>query len=146
MTVIEESLAGDEVEMLMFVLERARAQFAWKCGGLDAAALNQPQPPSAMTLGGLLKHAALCEDLRINEFLTGDPMPEPWKQADFDADPQWDWHSAANDTPGELYALWRASVQRSRAAWATVLATGGLDQPSIFTTESGEHPNLPACR
>lgn len=143
MTVIKESMAGDEVEMLMFALDRARAQFAWKCGGLDAAALAKPLPPSAMTLGGLVKHVALCEDMRISEFLTGDRMPEPWKQANFDADPEWDWHSAANDTPDELYALWRASVQRSRAAWATVLANGGgLDQPSIFTTEAGEHPNL----
>ncbi|WP_069109304.1 DUF664 domain-containing protein [Jiangella alba] len=143
MTVIKESMAGDEVEMLMFALERARAQFAWKCDGLDADALNTTLPPSAMTLGGLLKHVALCEDLRINEFLTGDHLPEPWKQEHFDADPEWAWHSAADDTPDELYALWRASVERSRAAWATVLANGGgLDQPSIFTTQAGEHPNL----
>ncbi|TDC56714.1 DUF664 domain-containing protein [Jiangella ureilytica] len=142
MTVIHESMDGDELEMQMFMLERARAQFAWKCGGLDAEALDKPLPPSTMTIGGLLKHVALCEDMRIAEFLTGDHMPEPWKQENFDADPQWDWHSAANDTPEELYALWRASVERSRAAWATVLENGGLDQPSIFTTEEGGHPNL----
>ncbi|TDD68451.1 DUF664 domain-containing protein [Jiangella aurantiaca] len=142
MTVIEESKAGDEVEMLMFALDRARAQFTWKCGGLDVDALSKRLPPSTMTLGGLLKHVALCEDLRIAEYLTGDPMPEPWKQENFEADPEWDWHSAADDTPEELYTLWRASVERSRAAWARVLATGGLDQPSIFTTETGDHPNL----
>ncbi|PZF83739.1 mycothiol transferase [Jiangella anatolica] len=143
MTVIKESMAGDEVEMLTFALDRARAQFAWKCDGLDAKALSTPLPPSTMTLGGMLKHMALAEDMRIAEFITGDPMPEPWKQENFDADPDWEWHSAANDTPDELYGLWRASVERSRAAWATVLANGaGLDQPSIFTTESGQHPNL----
>ncbi|TDE10167.1 DUF664 domain-containing protein [Jiangella asiatica] len=142
LTVIKESLAGDEVEMLMFALDRARAQFAWKCGGLDAAGLNRRLPPSTMTLGGLLKHAAFAEDLRIAEYLTGDPMPSPWKQENFDADPDWEWHSAADDTPEELYTLWRGSVERSRAAWARVLADGGLDQPSIFTTSDGEHPNL----
>lgn len=142
MTVIKESLDGDEIEMQMFMLERARAQFAWKVGGLDAEALNRRLPPSVMTLGGLIKHAALCEDLRIAEYLTGEHMPEPWKQANFDADPEWDWHSAADDSPEELYALWRAAVGRSRAAWATVLANGGLDQPSIFTSDQGEHPNL----
>jgi hypothetical protein len=33
-------------------------------------------------------------------------------------------------------------VERSRAALARVLADGGLDQPSKFTTSSGESPNL----
>ena len=33
-------------------------------------------------------------------------------------------------------------MQYSRAAIAAVLADGGLDQPSKFTTRSGESPNL----
>ena len=41
-----------------------------------------------------------------------------------------------------LYALWRGAVQRSRTAWAAVLAEGGLDQPSKYVTETGESPNL----
>lgn len=43
-------------------LERQRAIFAWKCGGLDAAGLNATVGASSMTLGGLLKHLALVED------------------------------------------------------------------------------------
>ncbi|MGS2644457.1 hypothetical protein [Streptosporangium sp. LJ11] len=40
-TVINEpSLTAGEVEMLLFALDRSRATFAWKTGGLDAAALN----------------------------------------------------------------------------------------------------------
>ncbi len=50
--------------------------------------------------------------------------------------------SAANDTPEELYELWRGAVERSRNAWAQVLAAGGLDQPSKRTIASGESPNL----
>ena len=61
-TIHEPSMTAGEVEMLLFALERSRAQFAWKCGGLDAAGLNRPHPPSTMTLGGLLKHLALVED------------------------------------------------------------------------------------
>ena len=34
-------MTAGEVEMLMFALDRSRAQFAWKCGGLDAAALDR---------------------------------------------------------------------------------------------------------
>ena len=55
-------MTADEVEMLLFALDRSRAQFAWKVGGLDAAALHQPHPPSTMTIGGLIKHLACVED------------------------------------------------------------------------------------
>ncbi|MGH3645789.1 MAG: DUF664 domain-containing protein [Micromonosporaceae bacterium] len=142
MTVIRESLAGDEVEMLLFALERARAQFAWKCGGLDAAGLSKAHPPSTMTLGGLLKHQAAVEDRTVAVDLTGEPVGPPWDAVDFDAEPDWEWRTAADDSPEELYALWRRAVERSRAAWARALAAGGLDQPSKFTTNTGEHPNL----
>lgn len=140
-TIHEPSWTAGELEMLQFALERARAQFAWKCGGLDAAGLGKRHPPSTMTLGGLLKHLARAEDGRTREFLTGEPVG-PWKAADFRADPDWDWHSAADDSPEELYALWQGAVERSRAAWARMLADGGLDQASRFTTPSGQHPNL----
>ena len=133
-------MTAGEVEMLLFALERSRAQFAWKVGGLDAAALSRPQPPSTMTLGGLLKHLALCEDTKVAEFLTGKPIGAPWDAVE---DPwEWGWRSAADDSPEELYALWRDAVERSRAAWAAKIADGGLDQPSAFTTSTGKSPNL----
>lgn len=140
-TIREPSTTAGEVEMLLFALERGRATFAWKTGGLDAEALHRPHPPSAMTLGGLIKHIALVEDLRILEFLTGE-MLGPWQRADFERDPDWEWHSAADDSPEELYALWQGAVQRSREVWKRLLAAGDLDQPSVYTTDTGEHPNL----
>jgi hypothetical protein len=124
-TIHEPSMTAGEVEMLRFALDRARAQFAWKCGGLDAAGLSRPHPPSAMTLGGLLKHLALVEDQRTAVFLTGEPMGPPWDAVDFEAEPDWAWRSAADDSPAELYRLWREAVERSRAATARVLADGG---------------------
>jgi len=146
-TIHEPSLAAGEIEMLLFALERSRAQFAWKCGGLDAAALSKPYPPSTMTLGGLLKHLALVEDRRTAIDLTGQPLGPPWDAVagtvDFDADPDWEWRTAADDPPEELYALWRGAVERSRAAWAAALADGGLDQPSkLRRSGSGRSPNL----
>jgi Protein of unknown function (DUF664) len=141
-TIHEPAMTAGEADMLLFALDRARAQFAWKCGGLDPAGLRRPHPPSAMTLGGLLKHLALVEDGRIAVFLTGEPLGPPWDAVDLEADPDWAWRTAADDTPAELYGRWRGAVERSRAAWARALADGGLDQPSTFTTGSGEHPNL----
>jgi hypothetical protein len=138
----DPSTTAGEVEMLLFALDRSRAQFAWKCGGLDAAGLTRPHPPTTMTLGGLLKHLALVEDYYTARDLTGQPMGAPWNAVDFDADPDWEWHSAAGDSPEQLYALWQGAVQRSRTAWAAALDDGGLDQPAKVTTGTGKSPNL----
>lgn len=141
-TIHEPSFTAGEAEMLLFALERSRAQFAWKCGGLDAAGLRKPYPPSAMTLGGLLKHLARVEDEKVCIALTGQPLGAPWNAVDWEAEPDWEWETAAGDSPDELYALWRDAVQRARAAWAAVLADGALDQPSKYTTRSGKSPNI----
>jgi hypothetical protein len=137
----EPSMTAGEVELLLFALDRSRAQFAWKCGGLDAAGLNRPHPPTTMTLGGLLKHLALVEELYTIDF-TGEAPGPPLDVADH-ADPDWAWRTAADDSPAELYNLWRRTVEHSRAALATALADGGFDQPAKYrTSASGASPNL----
>jgi hypothetical protein len=135
---IEPSMTAGEAEMLLFALDRSRATFAWKTGGLDSAALNRTYPPSAMTLGGLIKHLALVEDWYRTRDVSGESMGPPWRQSDFDGDRDWEWHSAAGDSPEELYALWQGAVDRSRTAFAKALADGGLDQP----VKSGEPRSL----
>ena len=128
--------------MQLFALERSRAQFAWKTGGLDAAGLRLRLTDSSTSLAGLLKHLALVEDFKVTQWLGG-AMGGPWRQSDFDADPDWEWHTAAEGTPADLYALWRGAVERSRVAWAAALsADGGLDRPAAFSIETGESPNL----
>lgn len=47
---------------------------------------------------------------------------------DWAADPDWDWRSAAEDTPEQLMTLWQDAVARSRATVAEALADGGLDR------------------
>src|SRR5262245_29294827 len=121
-TIHEPSLTAGEEEMQLFALERSRAQFAWKVGGLDAAALRQPHPPTTMTLAGLIKHLALCEDARTSAFVTGEPLGPPWNEIDGDAVWEWCWRSAADDSPEQLYALWQDAVERSSTALAAALA------------------------
>ncbi len=140
-TIREPSLTAGETELLLFAVERSRATFAWKCAGLDADGLRQRQPPSTMTLGGLLKHLALVEDCYAWRQL-GEPMGAPWDTADFEADPDWAWTSAADDSPEELYALWHRASSRLQAAVEAALERGGLDQPTRYVTESGESPTL----
>ncbi|MDO8361930.1 MAG: DUF664 domain-containing protein [Actinomycetota bacterium] len=141
-TLHEPSTTADDVELLLFALERSRAQFAWKVGGLDSAGLQQAFPPSTMTLAGLVKHVALVEDKFTFEFVTGQPMGAPWNSVEGMSMWEWCWRSAAHDTPAQLYALWNAAVLRSRAAWNSALAQDGLDQPSALVLDDGQSPNL----
>ena len=82
-----------------------------------------------MTLGGLLKHLALVEDDYFTKRLLGRDYPPPWDAVDWDADPDWEWHSAADDSPEQLMTLWEDAVRRSKAAVDETLAAGDLDQP-----------------
>lgn len=131
-----------EVETLRGFLEHHRATLAWKCRGLDAAGLSATTAATSMTLGGLLKHLALVEDSWFTRWLHDRPMPEPWVSVDWSADPDWEFHTAADDGPEELFALWEASCERSRAAVDEALANGGLDQPAARRSQEGDAPSL----
>ncbi|MEK8228890.1 DinB family protein [Oerskovia sp. M15] len=136
-------VAGDEVATLLGSLERLRATFAWKVGGLDEEGLAVRVAVSDITLGGLLKHLAFTEELWFSTKLHGRPPGEPWDTVDWDLHPDWPWSSAAPDGPGELYALWRTAVVRSRAAVAEALADGGLDRTVVWQPGGGtEKPSL----
>jgi Protein of unknown function (DUF664) len=138
----EPPVAGDEADTLTGSLERQRRTLAWKCGGLDAAGLSATAGASSVTLGGLLKHLALIEDEYFTRRLAGRGLPPPWDTADWDADPDWEWHSAAQDSPEQLMGLWRDAVARSRDALREALAGGGPDQLCRFTWPDGRSPSL----
>jgi uncharacterized damage-inducible protein DinB len=138
----EPPFAGDEAATLLGFLEFQRATFAWKCGGLDAAGLAATVGVSSMTLGGMLKHLALVEDHWFSWWLRKRDRHPPWDTVDWDADPDWEWHSAAGDTPEQLMTLWRDNVARSRSAIAEAMADGGLDQLAPRSWPDGRAPNL----
>jgi len=133
----EPPFAGTEVEHLVGSLERLRATFRWKADGLDADGLAFRLPSSALSLGGLLKHLAWAEDLMFTEKLSGVPQSEPWASVDFGANPDWEFMSAADDAPEQLYELWDTTVERSRQRLADALAHGGLDQQVALGREHG---------
>ena len=135
-------VAGNEVDTLLGSLERLRRYIAWKCGGLDAAGTRATLGPSAVTLGGLLKHLALVEDHQFAVKLFGRKLGAPWDAVDWDADPDWEWGTAAEDTPEQLMTLWQDAVARSHALVAEALADGGLDRLSGSTWPDGRAPSL----
>jgi hypothetical protein len=137
---VELPVAGAEIDTLLGALDRNRRTFAWKVFGLGAEEMRRTLGPSTVTLAGLAKHVSLVEDYYFSLGL-GEVMPQPWRDADFDADPDWDWHSAAEDSPEELQALWQSAVARSRAATAAFLTEGSADS-QVRWTEWSEPPNL----
>ena len=114
---------GVEMTTLLDYLERQRATLAWKCGGLGAAQLRSTLGTSSMTLGGMLKHLARFEDDMATEWLNGQPQLAPWDAVDWDADHDWDWRTAAEDSPEQLYRRWQEAVDRSRARFAEAVAS-----------------------
>jgi len=138
----EPPLAGTELEHLVGALDRLRTTFRWKADDLDAAGLRTRIGASSLTLGGLLKHLAFVEDFQSTVKLRGQAPGEPWNGVDWDAEPEWPFTSAADDSPDELYALWESAVERARARLGAAMADGGLDQLVHVSDDEGRHASL----
>jgi len=138
----EPPAAGSEVEHLVASLERLRATFRWKADGLDRAGLAATIGASSLTIGGLLKHLALTEDYTFAVKFAGESLGAPWDAGGWDSDPDWEFTSAAADTPEQLYDGWDSAVERSRERLAAALSDGGLDQPADVSWPDGRHASL----
>jgi uncharacterized damage-inducible protein DinB len=115
------------VATLLGFLEYQRATLDWKCIGPGASGLAAIVGTSAMTLGGLLKHMALVEDHWFSATLHGNEDAEPWRSVDWEADRDWEWRTAADDSPEALATMWHRAVARSRRLTDDALRTNGLD-------------------
>ncbi len=124
-------LDGDEVTTVRAFLDYHRDTLRWKVDGLSQAQLAQPLEPSTMTLGGMVKHLALVESNWFEVVLAGGDYMPPFDTVDWDADADWDWHSAVDDTPEEIRALFDEAVARADKAIDEALAKPtGLDTSS----------------
>lgn len=112
---IQPPFQADEVDTLRAFLDYHRATLLCQCEGLDATQLSTTLPPSTMTLGGMLKHLAYVEDWWFGEIFGGGEPIAPWAGVDWEADNDWDWHSAVDDSPDQLRTLFKESVARSNA-------------------------------
>ena len=135
----EMPLAGTEAQTLLGFLDYQRATLAWKCRGLSDAQLAARLHPTAITLGGLLKHMARVEDGWFSEVVAEGAAVEPW------ASMPWaeEWTTAGADSGEDLRRLWADRVERSRAVVAAELAAGdaGLDKTHPAWGGRG-HPSL----
>jgi len=124
----EPPFEGSEAEHLLGALDRLRWTFRFKADALDAAGLDTRIGASTLTLGGLLKHLAVQEDYASAVKTVGEELPAEWADNGWDGDDDWEFHSAADDSPETLYALYDAAVARSHALFAAAVAGGGLEQ------------------
>lgn len=107
--------ASDERRMLLDFLDFLRAVVARKVEGVDADGLRLTIGASSLTLGGLVKHLAYVEDDWFSATFAGQDPIEPWASAPWHDDPDWEFHSAVDDEPDDLLALFDAACARSRA-------------------------------
>jgi uncharacterized damage-inducible protein DinB len=135
---IDPPLRSTEAETLLAYLDFQRNTLRWKTEGLTQAQLATPHPPSSLTLGGLLKHMALVEDWWFSVVLLDNPDAEPWQGLDWDADPNWEFRTAADDSPEELRRLLDEAIATSDKNIRQVLDAGGLDSLSVRESRHAE--------
>jgi uncharacterized damage-inducible protein DinB len=139
----EPPVAGTEVEHLIGALDRLRTTFRWKADDLDAAGLHARIGASSLSIGSLLKHLAAAEDYMFTVKMSGEPIGAPWDAMGWDGHGDWAFTFAAEgESPEQLYALWDAAVERSRARLDAALTNGGLDQLVHISWPDGRHASL----
>src|SRR5258708_4301315 len=138
----EPPLAAAETATLLGFLHYQRATLAWNCAGLDAAGLGATAGASSLTLGGLLKRVVRVEESWLPRSVYERDRQPPWDTVEWKVDPDWDFHSATEDAPEQLFALWQDAVARSRSLVAEAMGDGGLERLARRTWPDGTAPSL----
>ena len=138
----EPPTSSTEVATLLGFLDFQRATLDWKCRSLTSAEMQKKIAVSTMTLGGILKHMAYVENHWFSDWLFGCKKLSPWREVDWSKDRDWEWNSAAKDTPEKLFEIWHGACDLSRSLVISALATGGVDQLAKRTWQDGNSPSL----
>lgn len=136
---VDPAFGADERTMLGQYLDYHRATVMWKASNLTQEQMARTLPSSELTIAGLVKHLALVEDSWFTERFAGLGEVEPWAGVDWDADRDWEFHTAVDDPPEDLLALYAAACARSRAV---VAAAESLDERSVAPSRTGDHFTL----
>ena len=114
MTDYPQVAAGERATLEQFLdFHRAGVVRALE-GVTDGEAAKRVLPATELTVGGIVKHLAAMEDLWFSHKLLDAPSAEPWRSAPFDQDPDWEFHSAADNSVAELRDLYLTACEASR--------------------------------
>ncbi|MGW7306286.1 DinB family protein [Streptomyces sp. NPDC054835] len=124
--------SADERSTLTTMLDFQRDTLAMKCEGLTAEQLrDRAVGPSALSLLGLVRHAAEVERGWFRNVINGESSRSPWTPAgstdwaDFDVD---------DADVDEAFAVWREECRRARAivdAADSLDVTGHIDEEAF---------------
>lgn len=136
---IDPDPEGSELMLLDQYLDYQRETMLSKVQGLTRAQLVTAHSPSDLTLSGLLYHLALVEEDWTEVRFAGLAERQPWATVDWEADPNWEFHTAVGLDPEQLLGRYREACERSRAVVADAT---GLDQLSVKKLRDGRHFSL----
>lgn len=105
---------ADERTMLTEMLEWYREGVLAKVVGLAQHHAVATPLRSASSIAGIVKHLALVEDHWFTVGFDGQPDLQPWASVDWDADPDWEFHSALDEPIDRTVALYERACERSR--------------------------------
>jgi predicted enzyme related to lactoylglutathione lyase/uncharacterized damage-inducible protein DinB len=127
---------ADEPTMLTAMLDWYRDGVVGKVAGMRQEDATSTPLPSGTTAAGLVKHLAFVEDHWFTRVLAQQPLPSPWAQAPFDADPDWEFHSAALEPLADSVALYEQACERSRTV------TRAMELDHVAVDERGREHSL----
>jgi hypothetical protein len=134
-TYVKPVRVGGEREQLESWLDAHRRTLLWKCSGLDEQQLKAPaNPPSTLTLLGLVRHLADCERWWFQKIAAGRDVPDLYctdEAPDADLDDY-----ADSDAEGDL-ATFEREVTAAREATAELSLDDVVRHP-----ESGRELNV----
>jgi uncharacterized damage-inducible protein DinB len=136
---INPDLVGSELELLAQYLDYQRETVLLKVAGLAVEQMRAPHPPSDLTLAGLLYHLALVEESWLEVRFAGLPERAPWAGVDWEADPNWEFRTAAGLAPESVRQRYRDACDRSRRV---VSEATNLDQLSVQPLRDGRRFSL----
>jgi uncharacterized damage-inducible protein DinB len=126
-------VAADERTMLEQFLDFHRAVVVQTLDEVtDEQAVARVLPATELTVGGIVKHLAAMEDLWFSHKLLDLPSAEPWRSAPFDQDPDWEFHSAEDNSVAELRELYLDACEASRRITARVESLDELAARASF--------------
>lgn len=110
--------AADERTTLTQLLDWYREGVVGKVRGLAPHLARAVPGTSDTSVAGLVKHLALVEDSWFHERFAGHPVRVEWAGVDWEADRDWEFHSALDDELDDLIRLYEQACERSRAVTA----------------------------
>jgi hypothetical protein len=86
----------------------------------------------------MMKHLAIVDQSWFEDDFAGGGLMPPFDTVDWDADRDWEWHTAKDDSPEELLALFDEACRRSDAVLDAALAPGGVGLDGLSVAVDAE--------